>query len=98
MIEILKLGNNRLTNLDAELDPRRFFEGYGTLRLRTTKMPFLLSISSSMASLGLKGYCESKTMSAGIVMYCVFAPGFFNTLPFALSTNSFPHGIHVRGI
>lgn len=91
-------GNTRLANLANELYSQRFFEGYDALRLRTTKMPFLLSISSSIASLGLKGYCESKTMSAGIVIYCVFAPGFFNTLPFVLSTISFPHGIHVRGM
>ena len=83
---------------NAESYPQRFFEDYDCLILRITKMPFLQSISSSMASLGLKGYCESKTMSAGIVMYCVFAPGFFSTLPFALSTISFPHGIHVRGM
>ena len=89
--------SRRPTNLGRDFKGSGF-EDHGWLRRLTTKMPFFSSISSSIGSFGLKGYCESKTMLEGIVIYSVFPPGFFSILPLALRTMSFPNDIHVSAM
>jgi len=73
--------------------PRAFF-----VRRLTVSTCFVSSISSSTLSPGLNGYWESIVMLAGIVMYCVFASGFFRILLSALRTILVPSGIHVRAM
>lgn len=70
---------------------------YGFLTERLTiSVPFFASTSSSTASLGLNGYWESIVMLEGIVMYCVFASGFFRILLSAVRTIVIPSEIHMR--
>jgi len=64
----------------------------------TVRIFLVVSISRSTSSLGLKGYWESIVMLDGMVMYCVFASGFFRILLLAVRTIAIPSGIHVRAM